>query len=135
MSGAAPMGADMDGATASLSSANSRFWSVMVKRKLPIGKRGGTVQPGRELAQQTDRSAAPSAERGMGLLEDLRKLIREAQHAAAAAVNVSLTMLYWRMGKRIREEVLGLERADYGEQIVATVSRQLAWSSCIAPTT
>lgn len=34
-------------------------------------------------------------------------------------------MLYWRMGKRIREEVLGLERADYGEQIVATLSRQL----------
>ena len=97
----------------------------MVRRKLPTGKRGGTVLAGRELARQTDRSAAPSAARGTGLLEDLRKLIREAQRAAAAAVNVSLTMLYWRMGKRIREEVLGLERADYGEQIVATLSRQL----------
>ena len=42
------------------------------------------------------------------------------------AVNVGLTALYWRIGNRILREVLGNERAAYGEQIVATLSRQLA---------
>jgi hypothetical protein len=44
----------------------------------------------------------------------------------AAAVNIGLTLLYWRLGDRIRREVLGFERAAYGEQIVATVSHELA---------
>ena len=36
-----------------------------------------------------------------------------------------LTMMYWHIGERINRVVLGNERADYGKQIVATVSRQL----------
>ena len=60
------------------------------------------------------------------LLRDLRQLIDEAQRKVAAAVNMSLTALYWHVGKRIRDEVLGQARADYGEAIVATLSRQLA---------
>ncbi|NRF65367.1 DUF1016 domain-containing protein [Aquincola sp. S2] len=70
--------------------------------------------------------ATPPAPAGDTLLADLRRLIQEARHAAAVAVNISLTVLYWRIGKRIRDEVLGATRADYGEQIVATLSRQLA---------
>ncbi len=34
-------------------------------------------------------------------------------------------MLYWHIGARLRTEVLNNERAEYGEQIVASVSRQL----------
>ena len=60
------------------------------------------------------------------LLSDLREMILQARQAAAVAVNLSLTMLYWRVGRRIREDVLGAQRADYGEQIVATLSRQLS---------
>lgn len=59
------------------------------------------------------------------LLEDLRALIVEARRQTIAVVNVGLTLLYWRIGKRIAEEILGGERAAYGEQIVATLSRQL----------
>ncbi|HSI47391.1 MAG TPA: PDDEXK nuclease domain-containing protein [Ideonella sp.] len=33
--------------------------------------------------------------------------------------------MYWRIGQRIRVEVLGGQRAGYGEEIVSTVSRQL----------
>ena len=43
----------------------------------------------------------------------------------AATVNSELTMMYWHIGERINREVLGNERAEYGKQIVATVSRQL----------
>ena len=58
------------------------------------------------------------------LVSDLRRLIADARRQARA-VNVGLTLLYWRMGDRIRREVLGSERAKYGEQIVATLSHEL----------
>ena len=59
------------------------------------------------------------------MLPELRRLIDDARAATAAAVNTGLTMLYWRIGRRITEEILKGERAEYGKEIVATVSRQL----------
>lgn len=59
------------------------------------------------------------------LLIEIRALIEEARRQTAVAVNMALTLLYWRIGKRLHQEVLGSERAAYGEQIVATLSRQL----------
>jgi len=59
------------------------------------------------------------------LLNEIRNLIEDARRQTAAAVNVGLTALYWRIGNRILREVLGNERATYGEQIVATLWRQL----------
>jgi predicted nuclease of restriction endonuclease-like (RecB) superfamily len=59
------------------------------------------------------------------LLIEIRSLIEEARRQTAAAVNIGLTALYWQIGKRIQQKVLGNERAAYGEQIVATLSRQL----------
>ena len=43
----------------------------------------------------------------------------------AAAVNAELTLLYWQVGRRIHQDILGARRADYGAAIVATLSRQL----------
>ncbi len=60
-----------------------------------------------------------------GLLQDIRGLIREARSAVAVTVNAGLTMLYWRVGQRIKQEILQDVRAEYGSQIVATLSRQL----------
>jgi predicted nuclease of restriction endonuclease-like (RecB) superfamily len=59
------------------------------------------------------------------LLDEIRHLILEARRQAAVTVNVALTVLYWRIGNRIYREVLGSGRAAYGDQIVATLSRQL----------
>ncbi|MDQ3749616.1 MAG: PDDEXK nuclease domain-containing protein [Acidobacteriota bacterium] len=59
------------------------------------------------------------------LVKDLRQMIDETRSQVAVAVNAGLTILYWRIGSRIRTEVLQNERAEYGEQIVASVSRQL----------
>ena len=60
------------------------------------------------------------------LISDVRHLIEETRSKTAAAVNAGLTFLYWRIGKRIREEVLQGERAGYGHQILSTLSRELA---------
>jgi predicted nuclease of restriction endonuclease-like (RecB) superfamily len=59
------------------------------------------------------------------LLGDIRQLIEQARSAVAAAVNSGLTMLNWQIGNRIHRDILRENRADYGEKIVATLSRQL----------
>ncbi|MCW5208473.1 DUF1016 domain-containing protein, partial [Desulfobulbus sp. US2] len=60
-----------------------------------------------------------------GLIVDLRQLIDEARSAVAVTVNAGLTLLYWRVGARINKEILAGKRADYGKEIVSTLSRQL----------
>lgn len=59
------------------------------------------------------------------LLDDLRQMIDETRQGVAATVNAALTSLYWRIGKRINEEILKGERAEYGQQILATLSQEL----------
>jgi len=59
------------------------------------------------------------------LLKDLRELIAEARQDVARQVNSALVLLYWRVGKRIRQDILKQKRAKYGEEIVATLSKQL----------
>lgn len=59
------------------------------------------------------------------LLSDIRNIISETRAGVATAVNAGLTLLYWRVGKRINKDVLSHERADYGKEIVVTLSRQL----------
>jgi predicted nuclease of restriction endonuclease-like (RecB) superfamily len=60
-----------------------------------------------------------------GLLEDVRELILTARQSVARAANAGLVALYWRVGDRIRQDILQEKRAEYGEQIVATLSHQL----------
>ena len=40
------------------------------------------------------------------LLRDLRHLIAATRLRAATAINLSLALLYWQMGRRIRRDVL-----------------------------
>ena len=59
------------------------------------------------------------------LFLDIRRLIEDARAAVSQTINVGLTLMFWNVGKRINEEVLKQERAEYGKAIVATLSRQL----------
>lgn len=59
------------------------------------------------------------------LFTDLRHLIEDARSRVASTVNAGITMLYWHIGQRINCEILGNQRAEYGKQIVSTVSTQL----------
>ena len=47
-----------------------------------------------------------------GLAADVRSMITQTREGVARTVNAGLTLLYWRIGKRIQTEVLGNERAD-----------------------
>ena len=59
------------------------------------------------------------------LVAELRQLIDAARQRAATAVNAELTRLYWQVGERIHRDILGSQRAGYGEAIIPTLSKQL----------
>ena len=59
------------------------------------------------------------------LLSEIRQLIDASKAQVAVAVNSAMTLLYWHIGERINRAILGGERAAYGKQVVATLSRQL----------
>lgn len=61
-----------------------------------------------------------------GLAADVRGMIEQTREGVARTVNVGMTLLYWRIGKRIQAEVLGNERAGYGKEILATLSQELS---------
>lgn len=59
------------------------------------------------------------------VLTEVRDLILEARQQTARMVNAGLTLLYWRVGNRIRQEILKEKRAEYGAEIVSALGRQL----------
>jgi hypothetical protein len=67
------------------------------------------------------RTLEPATE----LLTEVRELIIAARQSVARAVNAGMTLLYWQVGDRILREILKQKRAEYGAEIVVTLSRQL----------
>jgi hypothetical protein len=59
------------------------------------------------------------------LLGDIRSLIETARSRVATTVNTELVMLNWRIGSRIRQDILGQERAGYGKRVVASLAEDL----------
>lgn len=82
----------------------------------PRTRRARAPAPGPQAASLVD---------DLALAADIRQLIDGARQRVAAAVNAELTQLYWQVGRRIRQVVLGAQRADYGAAVVAGLARQL----------
>ncbi len=59
------------------------------------------------------------------LLKDVRALVDEARRDVAHSVNSALVLLYWRIGRRVRQDILKEKRAEYGKRIVSALGRQL----------
>jgi len=62
------------------------------------------------------------------LFIDLSHLIEQSRQQVAMQANSTLTILFWQVGKRINDNVLQNQRAEYGKQIVSTVATQLETS-------
>lgn len=61
-----------------------------------------------------------------GLLNDTSNIIEQARRTAYAAVNVTLVARNWLLGKRIaKEDMHGMQRAEYGKQVIQKLSKQL----------
>ena len=59
------------------------------------------------------------------LLDDSCHIINDAQKAAYYSVNVALIKRNWLLGKRINEEILKNNRAEYGTTIIEGLSKEL----------
>ena len=59
------------------------------------------------------------------LLQDLSQLIEQSHQHIVAQANSTLTMLFWNIGNRIKENILQNKRADYGRQVVVALSQEL----------
>jgi phosphoribosylformimino-5-aminoimidazole carboxamide ribonucleotide (ProFAR) isomerase len=59
------------------------------------------------------------------LANEIKSLIEQSKRNVALAINAEITALYWHVGNRINSEILQNERAEYGKQIVQSLSAQL----------
>jgi predicted nuclease of restriction endonuclease-like (RecB) superfamily len=59
------------------------------------------------------------------LFLSIKQLIEQGKQQIAISVNTTMSMLYWQIGKMINDDVLQNQRAEYGKQIVSTLSRHL----------
>ena len=60
------------------------------------------------------------------LLDDVCRIIDDAQRMAYQAVNITLVVRNWYLGKRIADEELnGKNRAEYGAEIIDKLSKEL----------
>jgi hypothetical protein len=79
-----------------------------------------------KLKKVSTRLKKPSTKKQ--LFTDVALLIDTSRQYVATTANTTLTLLFWKTGERINREILGNKRADYGKQIVATLSQQLTAS-------
>ena len=61
-----------------------------------------------------------------GLFGEIKQLIEQSRNQVAITVNAEMTLLYWKIGKLINDEIGEQSRAEsYGKKIVATLWQQL----------
>ncbi len=77
------------------------------------------------MAKRKKKQAAEVATSDAALLGGIRELIERGRQQTARAVNSALVGMYWHIGRRICQDVLENDRAEYGEEIVQTLSAQL----------
>lgn len=59
------------------------------------------------------------------ITDDVKQLIEQSKTKVALAINAEISLLYWQVGNRINNEILGNERAEYGKQVIQTLANQL----------
>ena len=59
------------------------------------------------------------------LFNDIAKFINDARKHIAREYNSTQALLCWIIGKRIDEEILKTERAEYGEAIITSLAKEL----------
>lgn len=62
----------------------------------------------------------------MNYLIEIKNIVTQARRQAYSAINSAMVEAYWNIGRRIvEEEQNGADRAEYGKQIIETISKEL----------
>lgn len=59
------------------------------------------------------------------LYKNIQELIEISKSNVAMQVNSEITMLYYNIGKEIKEDILKLEKPEYGKSLIKELSRRL----------
>lgn len=59
------------------------------------------------------------------LFSEIKNIIDSAKRELAVQVNSTITALYWEIGSRINLDLLKEQRAEYGRQVISSLSKQL----------
>ncbi|AKK74631.1 cytoplasmic protein [Chryseobacterium gallinarum] len=59
------------------------------------------------------------------LITDLKELVDKTKSQVAVQVNSAMVVLYWKIGQRINEDVLGNKRAEYGKEVILQIAQHL----------
>ena len=60
------------------------------------------------------------------LYKELSSLIEKSKHKAVSQVKSTINLLFWQIGKKINEEILQNERAEYGSKIISNLAKKLS---------
>ena len=64
-------------------------------------------------------------EKSKNLFDRISGLIEQARRKVATTINQEMVLLYWNIGKTIKEEIIKSDRAEYGKQIIQSLSGEL----------
>jgi predicted nuclease of restriction endonuclease-like (RecB) superfamily len=59
------------------------------------------------------------------LFQEIKQLIDSTKQESAVVLNTKITILYWKIGKHIQVEILRGQRAEYGKQVINSLSDRL----------
>jgi predicted nuclease of restriction endonuclease-like (RecB) superfamily len=59
------------------------------------------------------------------LFQEIKHLVIEAKTKIVVSAHYQMTFLYWNIGKRIREDVIQSDRAEYGKSVLPNLAKQL----------
>ena len=75
---------------------------------------------------KTNKKISPVKKRSTDFLfQEIKLQIEKSRQQVTILVNQSLTHLYWKIGDIIYRHMLDMSRAEYGKEILATLSREL----------
>ncbi len=63
--------------------------------------------------------------REIELYSDVCHIVEGSHQRLATTINTEICLMYWQIGKRIKDDVLYNQRAEYGKQIIKNLSEQL----------
>ena len=60
------------------------------------------------------------------LYKELSLLIEKSRQKVVSQVNSAVNLLFWRIGKRINDEILHHKRAEYGTRVIQNIAEKLS---------
>jgi len=59
------------------------------------------------------------------LLDNISQLIKQTHQRVSSTINSAMVLLYWNIGKIIKEDIVKNKRADYGKAVIEEISKHL----------